>query len=101
MPTLTHVMDYEEVLAEEARISATLLNAGFPADHLDLVDAAVDSLAHDLADRARKLGISVFKVGKVWSNLPEEWEPGDPREAKVFFCFPDDANAVLFKTMFI
>ena len=101
MPTLTHVIAMQDIVREAARVETEVLKDSFPDNSQDFLDYAVNSLIYDIVSRAKECGIEVLSAGPFWSDNAEEWEPGDPIEAEVRFCFPDDANAVLFRTMFI
>ena len=97
----SQVIAIENILPEADRIEAVLLNAGLPAKSLYLLDIAADLLVHNMTSRARALGIEVCNHGKGWSDDAADWEPGDPVQVEVFFSFPDEDNAVWFRTMIL
>ncbi|KQK29091.1 hypothetical protein ARD30_19955 [Bosea thiooxidans] len=101
MLTISHVIAMQDIVQEVIRIETEFLKGSFPDNSQDFLDYAVHSLIYDIVSRAKGHGIEVLSTGPFWSDHAEEWEPGDPIEAEVRFCFPDDANAVLFRTMFI
>ncbi|WP_293795349.1 hypothetical protein [uncultured Bosea sp.] len=101
MPTISHVIAMQDIVREAIRVETEVLKGSFPDHSQDFLDYAVHSLIYDIVSRAKERGIEVLSAGPFWSDYAEEWEPGDPIEAEVRFCFPDEDNLIWFKTMIL
>lgn len=98
MPTLSHTISVDMVLDELDLMETAALVDGCLLEFISFKQAAY-SLADKLIDKAEAHGIKARTGGIFGTENEEDWEPGDPSPITIAFYFPDDANAVWFRTM--
>ena len=98
MPTLSRVLTVNEIFEEWDRIETALQAIEVPAHDIYLMDVAVESLAYRLLYRARAIGI---EVGITEVRQIDNDEAHDLTDTEVLFSFPDEDNAVWFRTMIL
>lgn len=101
MLTISRAITMQDIVREVIRIETVVLKGSFPDNSQDFLDYAVHSLIYDIVSRAKGHGIEVLSTGPFWSDHAGEWEPGDPIEAEVRFCFPDEDNLIWFRTLIL
>lgn len=98
MPTLSHTISVDAVLAELNLMETAALVDGYLLEFISYRDAA-RSIASKLIRKAENYGITARTSGVFGADPEEDWEAGDPSSIEIIFAFPDDANAVWFRTM--
>ncbi|PZR80164.1 MAG: hypothetical protein DI537_40065 [Stutzerimonas stutzeri] len=98
MTTLSHTISVDAIADELDLMETAALVDGCLLEFISDQDAA-RSIADKLIRKAEAYGIAARISGVVEGDAEDDWEVGDPRSIEIVFGFPDDANAVWFRTM--
>lgn len=97
MPTLSHTISVDAIADELDIMETAALVDGYLLEFISDKDAA-RSIADKLIRKAEAYGIAARISGVVEDDSEDDWEVGDPSSIEIIFAFPDDANAVWFRT---